>query len=59
VLVNKAACFSEPSSVCGDFQVVVGEECDAGDVGDECCTKQCTLTEGASCRYALPQWVWL
>lgn len=50
VLVNKATCFMEPSSVCGDFQVAEGEACDAGSVGDECCTAQCTFTEGSICR---------
>lgn len=50
VLLNKASCFEDPASVCGDYQVVEGEDCDAGEEGDQCCTPQCTLTQGSECR---------
>lgn len=52
MLVNKASCFSERRAVCGDYQVDDDgtEDCDAGSDGDQCCTRECTLTAGAQCR---------
>ena len=46
-----SACFS---SLCGNYQVDEGEQCDGGHTTlngcDPCCTEQCQLTDGSVCR---------
>ncbi|GAV05778.1 hypothetical protein RvY_15856 [Ramazzottius varieornatus] len=55
VIINKAAsCFYRPEkSLCGNFLVEEGEECDAGYIGaedkDTCCDQRCRLRTGAKC----------
>ena len=54
VYMYVCACVEEPAVVCGNYRVEVDEECDAGLPGmlnsDPCCTPQCKLREGKSCR---------
>ena len=39
------------STVCGDYRIDEGEDCDAGPDGDTCCTVTCELTANSNCRY--------
>ena len=42
------------SSLCGNYQVDEGEQCDGGrmtlDGRDPCCTEQCQLKDSSECR---------
>ncbi|KAL5516514.1 hypothetical protein EMCRGX_G001866 [Ephydatia muelleri] len=52
VLSAKAQnCFTvRETGVCGDYVVTSGEQCDAGLLGDTCCTDACQLRSTAMCR---------
>ncbi|KAL5473841.1 hypothetical protein EMCRGX_G028403 [Ephydatia muelleri] len=52
VLSAKAQnCFTvRGTGVCGDYVVTSGEQCDAGLLGDTCCTDACQLRSTAMCR---------
>ncbi|KAL5468972.1 hypothetical protein EMCRGX_G030134 [Ephydatia muelleri] len=52
VLSAKALnCFTvRGMGVCGDYVVTSGEQCDAGLLGDTCCTDACQLRSTAMCR---------
>ena len=38
------------TGICGDYVVNTGEMCDAGLLGDRCCSQSCQLVKNASCR---------
>ncbi|PAA73568.1 hypothetical protein BOX15_Mlig030337g2 [Macrostomum lignano] len=50
---READCFSNKTGqVCGNGRREVGEDCDAGPAGDDCCGPDCRLRPGASCSDA-------